>query len=397
MSTAPSAKPLFQYIPGIGKIPVVQCAPCPTGPTGPTGRTGPTGTTGPQGFSSGSVYFLNYKIDPEAPTPAGDYWEMSKVPGPTVYTLPVSSDGNFASFLTPVGDPGQAEIPAGAWTFHFHVASVTGDGPPGPNVYGEVYVWDGVNAPVLVGDNAAAPIVLNVVNYNQWYDFVVGFAAPVPLNPTDRILVKLYATNTAGFTANFEYGDNLLAQVTTTLAQGFGPTGPTGPTGPQGVTGSQGPTGGAGVTNIVATAFSTADQTITVGTASLIQHDTVPFSYGITTTTGPSGSFTVPDTGIYKIIPSVQILGANNGKALIWLKVNGSNVPDTTTLTAFKQNDEGVITTEYLLSLSANDYIQVYATALSNNYSINYVPAGGVGANAYPAAPGIITDIFRIR
>lgn len=151
------------------------------------------------------------------------------------------------------------------------------------------------------------------------------------------------------------------------------------------------------LTSTCATAFSTADQTLTAGTAALVLHDTVGFSYGITTTTGAGGSFTVPTAGVYKVIPSLQCLGAGNGNVTIWIKVNGTNVDNTSTNTAFKQNDEVVITCEYLLSLNAGDSVQIWALATSANCTIDFIVAGGSGANAYPAAPGVITNMYRIR
>ena len=177
------------------------------------------------------------------------------------------------------------------------------------------------------------------------------------------------------------------------------PTGPTGFTGPSGQatnTGATGPTG-PNPTSIAATAFSTSDQTLTEGIATLVRHDSVPFSYGITTTTGLAGSFTVPSTGVYKIIPSIQLRGSNQGTVTIWIKNNGSNLPDTATLTHFKQNDEVVITCEYLLELSAGDALQVWAVSLLTNCSINHIAAGGVAPNDYPAAPGVITNMYKIR
>ena len=155
--------------------------------------------------------------------------------------------------------------------------------------------------------------------------------------------------------------------------------------------------GTGGVTGTCATAFSTSDQSLTAGTAALVQHDTVGFSYGITTTTGESGSFTVPTAGVYKIIPSLQILGDGNGAVDIWIKVNGSNVSNSATHSHFKQNDEMIITCEYLLELNGGDYVEVWALASTANCSIDYIAAGGSGANAYPAAPGVITNMYRIR
>jgi len=150
-------------------------------------------------------------------------------------------------------------------------------------------------------------------------------------------------------------------------------------------------------TGTCATGFSTSDQSLTAGTAALVQHDTVGFSYGITTTTGASSSFTVPTAGVYKIIPSLQCLGAGNGDLTIWIKVNGSTIANSATRTAFKQNDEVVITCEYLLELNAGDYVQVWALATTANCTIDYIAGGGSGANAYPGAPGVITNMYRIR
>lgn len=77
--------------------------------------------------------------------------------------------------------------------------------------------------------------------------------------------------------------------------------------------------------------------------------------------------------------------------------MNNSNVDNSATQTHFKQNDEIVITCEYLLELNAGDSVQVWALATSANCTIDFIAAGGSGANAYPAAPGIITNMYRIR
>lgn len=154
---------------------------------------------------------------------------------------------------------------------------------------------------------------------------------------------------------------------------------------------------GTSPTATCTTAFSTVDQSLVAGTAANIAHDTVPFSYGITVTTGANAAFVVPSTGVYKIIPSVQFLSGGNGSLTIWVKVNGSNVANSATLTLAKNGEEGIITCEYLLELNMNDSVQVWALAQSANMSINYIAGGGSGANAYPAAPGIITNMYRIR
>lgn len=156
--------------------------------------------------------------------------------------------------------------------------------------------------------------------------------------------------------------------------------------------------GSSAPTSTCVTAYSTVYQDLAHGTAAVIAHDTVPFSYGITTTTGASSSFTVSSAGVYKIIPSFQYVASSGNAGLtIWLRVNGTNVPDTSTYTVVKNAEEGVITTEYLLQLNAGDSVQLMALATTQDVTVNHIAAGGSGANAYPAAPGIITNMYRIR
>ena len=174
-----------------------------------------------------------------------------------------------------------------------------------------------------------------------------------------------------------------------------GPQGATGATGPTGATGATGATGPY-YTSIYASAYSTADQTITPGTASNIAYDMAGISSGIIVTTGASGYFTILETGIYKFIYYAQVLGSGNGGISIWLKIDGANVPDTTTFTLFKNGEETIISTEYLLSLTANQQVQVWATSIGSACTINYIEPGGTAPNDYPAAPGIITNIYRI-
>jgi hypothetical protein len=183
-----------------------------------------------------------------------------------------------------------------------------------------------------------------------------------------------------------------------------GPTGPqgdTGATGPQGETGATGPQGDTGATGtsstlVYASAYSTVDQTLVVGTAANIAHDTVNVSNGITVTTGVAGYFTVPTTGIYKLIYSAQILGTGNGNISLWIKVNVTNVADTNTLTIFKNGEESIVCTEYILSLTGGDQVQVWGLSVGANCVLNYIVAGGTPPNDYPAAPGVITNMYQI-
>jgi hypothetical protein len=192
-----------------------------------------------------------------------------------------------------------------------------------------------------------------------------------------------------------------------------GPTGPTGHTGaastvtgPTGHTGSAstitGPTGATGATgdtstSICASAYSTASQTLAKDTSANVRHDVVDFQYGITVATGATGYFQVPSAGVYKVMPSLQLNGTGNGNIHCWIKVNDANVPNTTTYMSFKNADRHVLTTEILLEVNANDKVQVWTQANVTGNVIEYIASGGTGTNTYPAAPGIITNMYKLR
>ena len=147
-------------------------------------------------------------------------------------------------------------------------------------------------------------------------------------------------------------------------------------------------------TSVLMSAFSNTDQTLVAGVAANVAHTTVSVNNGILLESpGPSSYFLILRRGTYKIIPSLQFLGAQKSILYIWLKVNGVNVPDSTTATVFQNNDEGVVTTEYILNLDKGDTVQVWAYDATRNVTVNHIDAAG----PYPAAPGIITNMYALR
>jgi hypothetical protein len=146
-------------------------------------------------------------------------------------------------------------------------------------------------------------------------------------------------------------------------------------------------------TAICATAHSNASQSFTAGTSANLEHTVVDFQYGITVTTGTPGNFKVLIPGVYKIIPSLQLEAPNNGHIHVWLKVNGINVPNTTTYLTFKNGEYQVFTTEILLELDADDEVQVWAQSSVNGNILQFIGPG----TDYPAAPGIITNMYKLR
>jgi hypothetical protein len=141
-------------------------------------------------------------------------------------------------------------------------------------------------------------------------------------------------------------------------------------------------------------ANSVAVQTIT-NTAAAIIHDQVPLSNLINPlTTPPFTAFVPVFAGVYKAIYSVQFLGiSGNADLAIWGVINGTAIPDSATYTAVKNNDTGVITTELIVSLAAGDRFEWYAETIGPNVDIQVYAATA----SIPLAPGIITNIYKLR
>ena len=160
------------------------------------------------------------------------------------------------------------------------------------------------------------------------------------------------------------------------------PPGPTGPTGPT----------GSIATGIYISAFSSTDQTLSAGFSTPINYEAVSVSNGISPVLPyPTPLLQVSATGVYRILYSVQVLSASNTLVEFYLTVNGTPVPDTTSAWAVKNNDEVVLTCEYLQPLNAGDTFSIVGYSTTGTVVINAIPAG-----ATPLAPGIITNVFRI-
>ena len=185
-----------------------------------------------------------------------------------------------------------------------------------------------------------------------------------------------------------------------------GPTGPTGapstipgPTGPTGSTGAAstvpGPTGPTGPSSTTAyiSAISTVDETLGAGLQVPIVYTAFPISNLIVPFGAPPISqLQVVNSGVYRILYSVQVLSSSNTNVSFYLSVNGIPIADTTSTWAVKNGDEIVLTCEYIVPLNAGDKFAIIGYNASGTVTINWIAA----TPPVPAAPGIIVNAFRI-
>lgn len=75
----------------------------------------------------------------------------------------------------------------------------------------------------------------------------------------------------------------------------------------------------------------------------------------------------------------------------MFIAINGSPVPNSTTRIQINQNQEVVMTVEWFLELNEKDYITIVMFSASAGLQALAIPSAGI-----PAIPSIITTIMRI-
>jgi hypothetical protein len=144
------------------------------------------------------------------------YYEMSKtaVIG-TGVDFAKSGDGFIVAFLTDANDPAQLNIPAGNWNYEIYASMSSNGGTP--QMYAELYKYDGTTFTLISTSS-------NEILYDGTALNLYTFAMAVPdtsLTLTDRLAVKLYATNSGGKTTTIHTQDGHLCQIITTFSTGI--------------------------------------------------------------------------------------------------------------------------------------------------------------------------------
>jgi hypothetical protein len=126
-----------------------------------------------------------------------------------------SGDGFIVAFLTDANDPAQLNIPAGNWNYEIYASMSSNGGTP--QMYAELYVYDGTTFTLIATSS-------NEIIYDGTALNLYTFAMAVPatsLTLTDRLAVKLYATNSGGKTTTIHTQDGHLCQIITTFSTGI--------------------------------------------------------------------------------------------------------------------------------------------------------------------------------
>jgi hypothetical protein len=142
------------------------------------------------------------------------------------------------------------------------------------------------------------------------------------------------------------------------------------------------------------------DQTGNVSSGTIVTFNTTDVADGVTLVSG--SQITVPNTGKYSLQFSIQFKNTTNAQedATVWLRVNGVDLANSSTQYTIPARKSagifgyGVASLTFLLSLNANDYVQVLWVPTSTSVTIEALPASL--SPAYPAIPSVIATMVQV-
>jgi hypothetical protein len=147
--------------------------------------------------------------------------------------------------------------------------------------------------------------------------------------------------------------------------------------------------------------FSNVSQTIASTTTAypITLNNTSPGSFGVAVTSNSRVTFTY--AGTYNIQYSLQFVNTDNAihTASVWLRKNGTDVPDSTTvydITARRTgiNGHAVGAINYIVEVAANDYYELIWQAESTQISLEYIAPGTTPTS--PATPSAIVTAMQV-
>jgi hypothetical protein len=145
----------------------------------------------------------------------------------------------------------------------------------------------------------------------------------------------------------------------------------------------------------------TTTQTAAAATIAAITLNSTDLSSGVAIGS-PTSRIVVTNAGIYDLQFSIQVANtsAQIDDVTVWLRQNGVDVPNSAGLVGVPNkhgaiNGHVIIGWNYLLSVAANDYFELYWTTDSGASSIDTYPAGATPP-IHPASPAIILTVQQV-
>lgn len=134
---------------------------------------------------------------------------------------------------------------------------------------------------------------------------------------------------------------------------------------------------------------------IAINTAYPITYTNTQISNGVVIGT-PTSRLVVPQSGLYRVSSSLQLTSGSSAakNVWVWFRVNGVDVVNSARLITVDINNGFVtLTTSEVVSLAANEYVEVYYAADSTNISFSPVAATAFA----PGAPSVLVEVTQLQ
>ena len=142
---------------------------------------------------------------------------------------------------------------------------------------------------------------------------------------------------------------------------------------------------------------TTASQTAAANTPTAITYNATDYSDGVSIGT-PTSRVVINTAGLYNIQFSIQFTNsAVIDDAVVWLRVNGNNIANTSSWGAVPAKHGGtngslIMALNIFYQFAANDYFELVWMTVNGTTSITTIPESLV-APIYPASPGVILTV----
>lgn len=144
---------------------------------------------------------------------------------------------------------------------------------------------------------------------------------------------------------------------------------------------------------------SSVSENLPAGVQTPITYNTTLVSNGVVPVGAfPTSQLRVLHTGVYKVLFSAQLDkfgGGGTDNFQLWFRLNGTNILASSSEVDTTQQINQVMTVELVLSMNANDIIEVIGYTKVGAVSCRLL-ANPVDATHPVAIPSIITNIYRV-
>ena len=123
-----------------------------------------------------------------------------------------------------------------------------------------------------------------------------------------------------------------------------------------------------------------------------VNFEVTDVSYGVTIAS--NSRITMANAGVYSLTFSAQLKAdAGADTVRMWLKKNGTNVPESTTKLALRNNEEAVMTVNFIVEAANSDYFEIVWQSEQGDAVLFAENASG----NYPAIPSVIVTAVQVR